>query len=62
MSQYFDLIFSNFLSGFKQKYSCQTTLVRMIEEWKEAIDNDKMEYTVAVDLSKYLIGYHIVHW
>ena len=35
MSQYFDLIFSNFLSGFRHKYSCQTTLVRMIEEWKE---------------------------
>ena len=32
MSQYFDLMFSNFLSGFRHKYSCQTTLVRMIEE------------------------------
>ena len=62
MSQYFDLIFSKFLSGFRQKYSCQTTLVRMIEEWKEAIDNDKMEDTVAVNLSKHLKGYRIVHW
>ena len=52
MSQYFDLIFSNFLSGFRHKYSCQTTLVRMIEEWKEALDNGKMVGTVAVDLSK----------
>ena len=52
MSQYFDLIFSNFISGFRHKYSCQTTLVRMIEEWKEALDNGKMVGTVAVDLSK----------
>ena len=52
MSQYFDLIFSNFLSGFRHKYSCQTTLVRMIEEWKEALDNGKMVGAVAVDLSK----------
>ena len=52
MSQYFDLIFSKFLSGFRHKYSCQTTLVRMIEEWKEALVNGKMAGTVAVDLSK----------
>ena len=49
-SQYFGL--TKFPSGFRHKYSCQATLVRMIEEWKEALDNGKMVGTVAVDLSK----------
>ena len=52
MSQYFDLTFSKFLSNFIHKYSCQTTLVRMIEEWKQALDNGKMVGTVAAYLSK----------
>ena len=35
------LIFSKFLSDFRHKCSCQTTLVRMIEKWKVALDNCK---------------------
>ena len=29
---YFDRIFYKYLSGFRQKYSCQSTLLRLIEE------------------------------
>ena len=39
-SQYFGL--TKFPSGVRHKYNCQATLVRMIEEWKEALDNGKM--------------------
>ena len=36
LTSYFDCLFSKYLSGFRQKYSCQSTLLRMIEEWKSA--------------------------
>ena len=34
LSTFFDQIFSKFLSGFRQRYSFQTYLLRMIEDWK----------------------------
>ena len=49
---YFDRIFSKYLSGFRQKYSCQSTLLRMIEEWKSALDNGNMVGSIAIDLSR----------
>ena len=52
MSTYFDMLFSKFLSGFRQKYSCQSTLLRMIEEWKSAIDKGNLVGAIAIDLSK----------
>ena len=52
MSSYFEFIFSKFLSGFLPKYSCQTILLKMIEDWKKCIDTGKMVGTISVDLSK----------
>ena len=52
LTSYFDRIFSKYLSGFRQKYSCQTTLLRMIEEWKSALDNGNMVGSIAIDLSR----------
>ena len=44
--------FSKFLSGFRQRYSCQTSLLRMIEDWKSELDNGNIIRTVDIDLSK----------
>ena len=52
LSSYFESIFSKFLSGFRPTFSCQTILLKMIEDWKQSIDNGKMVGTIAVDLSK----------
>ena len=52
LTSYFDRIFSKYLSGFRQKYSCQSTLHRMIEEWKLALDNGNMVGSIAIDLSR----------
>ena len=43
---------SKYLSGFRQKYSCQSTLLRMIEEWKSALDNGNIVGNIAIDLSR----------
>ena len=52
LTSYFDRIFSKYLSGFRQKYSYQSTLLRMIEEWKSALDNGNMVGSIAIDLSR----------
>ena len=52
MSSYFEFIFSKFLSGLRPTYSCQTILLKMIEDWKKCIDTGKMVGTISVDLSK----------
>ena len=52
LSPYFGEIFSKFLSGFRKGYSCQTTLLRMIEDWKNSLDNGNIVGTIAIDLSK----------
>ena len=52
LTSYFDRIFSKYLSGFRQKYSCQSNLLRMIEEWKSALDNGNMVGSIVIDLSR----------
>ena len=52
LTSYFDCLFSKYLSGFRQKCSGQSTLLRMIEEWKSALDNGNMVGSIAIDLSR----------
>jgi hypothetical protein len=49
---YFENIFNPFLAAFLSGFGCQSTLLRVIEDWKHALD--KIEYLVAIlmDLSK----------
>ena len=34
MSNYFEKLFSEYLSGFRRGYECQHVLMRLIENWK----------------------------
>ena len=36
------------MSGFRKGYSCQTTLLRMIQDWKTAFDNGNFVGSIAV--------------
>ena len=40
MPDYFDNIFSEYLSGFGKGYGCHHVSMRMIENWKIALDNE----------------------
>ena len=42
MSNYFEKLFSEYLSGFRRGYGCQHVLMRLIESWKSALDNRKI--------------------
>ena len=51
LSSSFNQIFWQLLSSFRQRYSCQTSLWRMIEDWKYEL-NDGNNGTIAIDFSK----------
>ena len=36
LSAHFNSIFHNFLAAFRASYGCQTTLLRIVEDWKAA--------------------------
>ena len=41
ITEHFNTIFNPFLAAFRAGYGCQTTLLRVIEDWKEALDENK---------------------
>ena len=44
--------FSPFLAAYRKSYSTQHVLMRMVEEWKENLDNSFFVGAVLTDLSK----------
>ena len=51
LSHFRDLL-SDFLSAYRKNYSCETTLLRLVEDWKESLDRGELVAMVAMDLSK----------
>ena len=52
LSDYFETIFSPLLAAFRRGFGCQTTLLRLIEDWKKALDDHKCVAAILMDLSK----------
>ena len=51
-SKFIDQIFSKFKSAYRKSYSPSHVLMRLIEDWKTSLDNEKLLGTVLMDLSK----------
>ena len=49
---FFENKFSAFLSAYRRRYGCQSALLRMIELWRQALDQGHFVGAVAMDLSK----------
>ena len=45
-------LFHKYLSGFRQGHGCQDILIRMIEDWRDALDRGLTVGIIAIDLSK----------
>jgi len=39
-------------SGFREKHSCQTVLIRLVDDWISAVDKNEVVGTLLLDLSK----------
>ncbi len=52
LSSYFDKIFDNFLCAFRKNHGCQTTLLKLLDDWKFALDHNEYVAAILMDLSK----------
>ena len=52
LTEYFNHHFDIFLSAFRAQYGCQSTFLRVIEDWKQALDQNKYVAAILMDLSK----------
>ena len=52
MMEFFNDIFSPSLSAFRKGISCQSILLKMMEDWRKALDDRKYVGAVLMDLSK----------
>ena len=52
LGQYFISAFHKLVCTIRKKYSCQSTLVKMIEDWKESLDMNHVIGALFMDLSK----------
>ena len=41
LSYHFENLFNPLLAAFRSGYGCQSTLLRILEDWKKALDSDK---------------------
>ena len=42
LALYLENIFSSFLSAYRENYSTQHVLIRLVEEWKKHLDNNEV--------------------
>ena len=52
MIPYFNNILSNILSAYRERYSCQHVLLRLIETWHQSQDENNLVSAILMDLSK----------
>ena len=52
LSDHFSNIFNTYLAAFGKGFGCQTTLLRLLEDWKRELDNHRYVGVIAMDLSK----------
>ena len=44
--------FNSFLAAFRKGFECQSTLLRILEDWQKSLDNNECVATFLMDLSK----------
>ena len=52
LTEHFNSIFDNYLAAFRKGIGCQTTLLRLAEDWIKDLDKQQYGGAVLMDLSK----------
>ena len=53
LTDLFENIFHTFSCAFRKGHGCQTTLLRLLEDWKTALDNNQYVAAILMDLSSW---------
>ena len=64
MYDYFMCILSSYLSVFRKRYGCHHVLIKLIEDWKSALDRGENASSILMDLSKAFdcLPYRLLHF
>ena len=52
LTDYFKYIFNDMLCAYRKRYGCEHVLIKLIDSWKYALDENMFAGTVLIDLSK----------
>ena len=52
LETFYQNILSDFISAYRRRYSCETSLLRLTEDWRKSRDNKEIVAVVSMDLSK----------
>ena len=52
ITNFMDPILSDNLTAYRKSHSCETTLIRLVEEWKMELDCGKLVGMLSTDMSK----------
>ena len=52
LSEFFKTTISKNLSGYRKRHSCESVLLKLVEDCKHAVDNNKICATILTDFSK----------
>ena len=52
ITEHYDSTLSQRLTAYRKNHSCQTTLIRLVEDWKYAIDRKELVAVLSTDMSK----------
>ena len=58
MTCHFQGIFDHYLSAFRKTYGCQSILLKLVEDWRHALDNKMIVGAILTDLSKAFDSLH----
>ena len=52
LSTFMDNYFNPFFAAFRKGFGCQSTLLRLLEDWRKALDNHESVAAILMGLSK----------
>ena len=52
LSVYFNDILSDFISAYCKNYSCESTLLRLTDDWRTGVDKKELVALISLNLSK----------
>ena len=58
VSNYIEPYLNRSLTAYRKKNSCETTLIKLVEDWQMSLDNKDMVGVLSTDLSKAFDSLH----
>ena len=52
LDQFYSEILSDYISAYRRHCSCETSLMRLTEDWRCSLDNKQIVAVISMDLSK----------